>query len=481
MAARPAARPPAGPRSAPRRAAPASTSRHGVAGGRGPGRSWSSEESGGPREQHDRRREIEDRQLDLREPRDPGLPDEPDDEGADQRALEAPESADDNDDEREDKRVHTHAEHRRLARHDDSAAQPRHEAAEREGLDVDAVDIHAQRRGHAHVLRGRPQHDTEPRAVDEGPEEDRGGGAHADDEEVVGRIDRVADREAAEILEDLAGRERVRTPDEAHEVLEDHEEAEGHQELVFLGAPVEGPEERRLEDRAQDGRRECADRQEHEQHRDGRPGRHGADRPGRHVRAERVEVAVGHVHDTHDAVDETQAAGDQEEDRGVEERVDEVDEEDVHHSATRYGSTLTSGFVWFPLKTSASRTRYAPGGSLPVRSTISRPPSTSCDCPVATTSSRPPTTVQCATSGTLAFSPVGSRRSGSRTILYERPDFVTLSASASSASRSPCRSTRLTHARWGSAYGSNEPTTFGYERSRNTVSTAELPLHRVSW
>src|SRR5947207_3141010 len=91
-------------------------------------RSLSSEESGGAREQHDRRREIEDRQLDLREPRDPGLPDEPDDEGADERALEAPESADDNADAREDKRVHTHAEHRRLARHDDGAAQPRHEA-----------------------------------------------------------------------------------------------------------------------------------------------------------------------------------------------------------------------------------------------------------------------------------------------------------------------------------------------------------------
>src|SRR5205807_4645922 len=65
-------------------------------------RSLPSEEAGGPREQHGRRREVEDRQLDLREPRDPGLPDEPDDDGADERALEAPEPADDDDDEREE-------------------------------------------------------------------------------------------------------------------------------------------------------------------------------------------------------------------------------------------------------------------------------------------------------------------------------------------------------------------------------------------
>src|SRR5260370_2120484 len=35
--------------------------------------SWPSEEPGGPREQHERRDEIEDRELDLREPRDAGL------------------------------------------------------------------------------------------------------------------------------------------------------------------------------------------------------------------------------------------------------------------------------------------------------------------------------------------------------------------------------------------------------------------------
>jgi hypothetical protein len=206
-----------------------------------------------------------------------------------------------------------------LARHDDGTTQPRHEAAQGEGLHVDTVDVHPEGGGHPHVLRRGAQHDAELRPVDEGPEEDGCGGAHADDEEVVGRVDRLADRQAPKALEQRARRERVRPPDEAHEILEDHEQAEGAEQLVLLGALVEGPEQRRLEDRAEDRRRERAGRQEHEEHGHRRPGRHGADRPGRHVRAEGVEVAVRKVHDPHDPVNEAEAAGDQEEDRRVEE------------------------------------------------------------------------------------------------------------------------------------------------------------------
>ena len=51
-----------------------------------------------------------------------------------------------------------------------------------------------------------------------------------------------------------------------------------------------------------------------------------ADGPGRHVGAERVEVAVGHVDDAHDAVDEGEPAGDEEEDGRVEEGVQDVDD-----------------------------------------------------------------------------------------------------------------------------------------------------------
>ena len=121
-------------------------------------------------EEHDRRHQVEHGQLDLREERDAGLAHEAHDERADQRALEAAEPADDHDDEREDQRVHAHAEHRALLGHDDGAAEARHEAAEREGLHVDAVDVDAEGRGHAHVLGGGAQHDAELGAVDEGPE-----------------------------------------------------------------------------------------------------------------------------------------------------------------------------------------------------------------------------------------------------------------------------------------------------------------------
>src|SRR2546425_12341526 len=87
------------------------------------------------------------------------------------------------------------------------------------------------------------------------------------------------------------------------------------------------------------------------------PRRDAPDRPRRDVRAEGVEVAVGHVHDPHDAVDEAQAARDEEEDRRVEQRVEEVDDEDVHYSATRNGITFTSGFTRLPLRASATSTR----------------------------------------------------------------------------------------------------------------------------
>src|SRR5207237_1378000 len=86
-------------------------------------------------------------------------------------------------------------------------------------------------------------------------------------------------------------------------------------------------------------------------------GRPHPDRPRRRVRAERVEVAVGEVDDAHDAVDQAEAAGDEEEDRRVEQRVEEVDEEEVHQSVTRYGITFTSGFTRLSSRARASATR----------------------------------------------------------------------------------------------------------------------------
>ena len=56
-------------------------------------------------------------------------------------------------------------------------------------------------------------------------------------------------------LVERAHRERVRPPDEAHEVLEDEEEAEGDEELVLLRATVQRPQQGGLEHGAQSRRR----------------------------------------------------------------------------------------------------------------------------------------------------------------------------------------------------------------------------------
>ena len=59
---------------------------------------------------------------------------------------------------------------------------------------------------------------------------------------------------------------------------------------------------------------------------------------------------MGEVDDAHHAVDEGEAAGDEEQDGCIEEGVEDVDEEEVHQSPARYGTTLTSGFTRFPLQ-----------------------------------------------------------------------------------------------------------------------------------
>ncbi len=187
------------------------------------------------------------------------------------------------------------------------------------------------------------------------------------------------------------------------------------------------------------------------------------------------------VHDAHDAVDQAEATGDQEEHRGVEQRVQEVDGDGVHQSPTRYETTFTSGFTRLPLSASASITRYVPGFTRPPGSTISRPPWTSRAAPAATTSSPELTINQCTVSGSRVLSPAGPGVNGPRRILYERPAFSTDSTSAWISRRSPLRSTARTKARIGIANWSNEPTPSGYVKSRNTGRVAEVAVTLPTW
>ena len=66
-----------------------------------------------------------------------------------------------------------------------------------------------------------------------------------------------------------------------------------------------------------------------------RAGQNLAQRPRRDVGAEGVEVSVGQVDDPHHAIDEAQPTGDEEQRRRRQERIEEMNEEEIHQSATR--------------------------------------------------------------------------------------------------------------------------------------------------
>src|SRR5262245_16865282 len=57
-----------------------------------------------------------------------------------------------------------------------------------------------------------------------------------------------------------------------------------------------------------------------------------ADGPGRHVRAERIEGTVRQVDDAHHAINQAETRGDEKQNGGVEDGVEDLYEEDVHRS-----------------------------------------------------------------------------------------------------------------------------------------------------
>ena len=210
-------------------------------------------------QQDDGRDQIEHRELDLGKELDAGRAHEAHDQCADQCALKAAEPADDDHDEGEDQRVDAHAEHGRLRRHDDGAAEAGHEAAEGEGLHVDPLDVQAECRGHAHVLRRGAQDDAELRAIDDRPKEDGGRDADDDDDEIVDRISQVHDPHGSHAVHDRACGERHAPEQEMHDVLEDQQQAERDEELIFLRPTIERPQQRRLDHCADGGDGDCAE------------------------------------------------------------------------------------------------------------------------------------------------------------------------------------------------------------------------------
>ena len=144
-----------------------------------------------------------------------------------------------------------------------------------------------------------------------------------------------------------AGGERRAAEQQLHDVLEDHQQAEGDEQDVFLRPAIERAQQRRLDHRAH------APRWRRRRSAAAAAGRRApgccrrvaeraADHPGRDVGAERVERAVRQVDDAHDAVDEAQARGDEEEHRRVEERVEHLDDEDRRRHCALTRSTRRS-------------------------------------------------------------------------------------------------------------------------------------------
>jgi hypothetical protein len=119
-------------------------------------------------------------------------------------------------------------------------------------------------------------------------------------------------------------------PHQPDHVLQHQQQAEGHQQLVLLRPAVERPDQRRLDREPDQRHRDRAEQQENEQRRRRQHARRGAHRPGGDIGAQRVEAAVRHVDDRHHPEDEAQARGDEEQHRGVGQRIQDLQREDFH-------------------------------------------------------------------------------------------------------------------------------------------------------
>src|SRR5262249_40875473 len=130
-----------------------------------------SKEPGRPYQQHQGGDKVERRELKFREELNPHGPDDADDDGSDERALEAAKSAYDHNTEDNDQRDTPHAKHCRLRWTHDGSAETGHKATDREGQHVNQPDVETQRRGHPPILRCRSQQDSELGVIDPRPKD----------------------------------------------------------------------------------------------------------------------------------------------------------------------------------------------------------------------------------------------------------------------------------------------------------------------
>ncbi len=249
---------------------------------------------------------------------------EGDQHAADDRAEERAHAADDDDDESVDHDGGAHAEKRRDQRGGKHAAERGERAAEAEHSGAHQVDVGAERMHHLGVLRDRADQEAGAGALEELPDGDRGGDPEGDQEQPIERKRLVEDDDdAAQEIRD-AGAERLHAPDQPDHLAQHHGEPEGEQQIgAAVAAAVEVAQQGPLEHHADEPDH---DRRDHERDQEA---------AGEHVRrvadigAEHENDAVREIDDAHDAEDQRQPTGDEEQDRGLRERIEALRQDEA--------------------------------------------------------------------------------------------------------------------------------------------------------
>jgi hypothetical protein len=190
------------------------------------------------------------------------------------------------------------------------------------------ADVDAEAARHVAVAGAGTDHHAQAGAVDH-PVQAAGDHQAGDGgEQVVGRIGHhAAQRHAAgQPLRRLHAVHLVADQDAA-QLLEHQDQRIGHQDLLQVVALVEETEEHPFQHEAEQGREQHAGHQ-HGDEMVAEQRRHQVGQVG----ADHVEAAMGEVDHAHDAEDEGQAAGDQEQQQAVLDRIEALDQEsrDIH-------------------------------------------------------------------------------------------------------------------------------------------------------
>ena len=179
---------------------------------------------------------------------------------------------------------------------------------------------------HLGVLRHRPDQEPGAGTLEELPDRDGSGEPEHDQEEPIERERLIENHDDAAQHIRNAGAKRLRTPDNPDQLAQHDCEPEGEQQIGAAVAPtVERAQEDALErhaDGADDDR--CDDQRDEEA---------SADRGGgvADIGAEHEDDAVRKIDDAHDAEDQGQPAGDEEQDRRLRKRTQALRQDETDH------------------------------------------------------------------------------------------------------------------------------------------------------